>query len=110
MISGRRSMFSPRMGRRIVTTGGVERSETRGDPNNDSAPDGAAETTPLLAYSQFTAMPPAEFTSPSPLAGRGRILEEFHGLRGGGYAAAPLHPWLHSVAPFGAKDELLVGE
>ncbi len=96
-------VFGPGWGHGMLPR--VKRSETRGgDLAINFAPDGAAETShPGILSIHCDASGSVYF--PVALAGRGRIHEDFHGLRGGGFAAAPLHPWLPSDAPFGAYIE-----
>ena len=45
------------------------------------------------------------FPAPSPLRGEIHFARISTGSAAGGFAAAPLHPWLQSVAPSGALRE-----
>ena len=77
-----KTMIPPRMGRRNCRLGAI----------------------PLVCRK-----PAASSTVPSPLRGENAWMVN-HGLRGDGCALAPLHPWLHSGAPSGAKTNWVAGK
>ncbi len=76
----------------------MQRSATRGKLIGSPAPDGAAEkpTRLVIPFDTCVAM------SPLPQPGQEKKTSVLStGSAAGGFAAAPLHPWLQSDAPLG---------
>ena len=109
-ILGRHGPKPPRQGRRIVATGGAaagnaRRRGTRGKGCVESCElprqgqrDGCLAIGANLANHGIW-----RNRVPLPLPGQLSRAHVFHGFRGGRVPRPPLHPWLQSVAPHGAK-------
>ena len=76
--------------------------------NDDPAPDGAEELSPRRDTNGVPETGSVVSGSFAPPGENAWMVN--HGLRGDGCALAPLHPWLHSGAPSGAKTNWVAGK